>query len=96
VNPNILFTGTFPKGSRGEMLLAQFSSCVVNKMAMHSIGRVQMAFWIPDNLFKKYVAPPGNGNRCKMSVVAEASADVKLIYTTDSHDMYPNVRKQHS
>ncbi|GAA5797175.1 hypothetical protein HPULCUR_002554 [Helicostylum pulchrum] len=90
VHPDILFTGTLPKGSRGEQLLAQFTTCVVNKMAMHSLGRIQMAFWIPDTLYQKYVAPPKNHIRCKMSVIAEACAKVELICTTAPDDMYPS------
>jgi hypothetical protein len=80
-----------PKGSRGEQLLAQFATCVVNKMAMHTLGRIQMAFWLPDTLYKKFVAPPTDSIRCKMSVIAEASADVKLICSTKPDDMYPAV-----
>ncbi|CAO0790720.1 unnamed protein product [Mucor circinelloides] len=90
VHPHILFTGTLPKGSRGEQLLAQFTTCIVNKMAMHTLGRVQMAFWMPDTLYQKFVAPPKNHIRCKMSVIAEACADVKLVCSTEPEDMYPN------
>ncbi|KAG2192502.1 hypothetical protein INT47_005067 [Mucor saturninus] len=90
VHPDVLFTGTLPKGSRGEQLLAQFATCIVNKMAMHTLGRIQMAFWVPDTLYQKFVAPPRNHIRCKMSVIAEASADVKLICSTEPDDMYPS------
>lgn len=51
VHPDILFTGTLPKGSRGEQLLAQFATCVANKMALHTLGRIQMAFWMTDTLY---------------------------------------------
>lgn len=91
MHPEIFFTGTLPKGSRGEQLLAQFTTCIVNKMAMHALGRVQMAFWLPDTLYKKLVAPPKDHIRCKMSVIAEASADVNLICSTKPEDMYPHV-----
>ncbi|KAI8080891.1 ribosomal RNA adenine methyltransferase KsgA/Erm [Thamnidium elegans] len=90
VHPDLFFTGTLPKGSRGEQLLAQFTTCIVNKMAMHSLGRIRMAFWVPDTLYQKYVAPPKNHIRCKMSVIAEACAKVDLICTTAPDDMYPN------
>ncbi|KAI8076545.1 ribosomal RNA adenine methyltransferase KsgA/Erm [Gilbertella persicaria] len=90
VHPEILFTGTIPKGSRGEQLLAQFTQCIITKMAMHSIGRIQMAFWLPDQLYKKFVAPPANHTRCKMSVLAEASSNVSLVCSTEPKDMYPN------
>lgn len=58
---------------------------------MHSLGRIQMAFWIPDTLYQKYVAPPKNHIRCKMSVIVEACAKVDLICTTAPDDMYPSV-----
>lgn len=51
VHPNILFTGTLPRSSRGEQLLAQFTTCIHNKMAMHTNGRIQMLMWIPEILY---------------------------------------------
>ncbi|CAO3591695.1 unnamed protein product [Absidia cylindrospora] len=92
VNQNIFFTGTLPKSSKGEQLLAQFATCIVNKMALHSMGRIPMALWIPDQLYEKFTAPPGSRARCKMSVVTEACAETKVIYSTRSTgiDMYPN------
>ncbi|KAI8367801.1 ribosomal RNA adenine methyltransferase KsgA/Erm [Choanephora cucurbitarum] len=79
-----------PKGSKGEQLLAQFTQCIILKMAMHSLGRIQMAFWLPDQLLQKYIAPPSATTRCKMSVLAEASSEVRLVCSTDPKDMYPN------
>ncbi|KAI8875102.1 S-adenosyl-L-methionine-dependent methyltransferase [Backusella circina FSU 941] len=90
VHQDIFFTGTLPKGSRGEQLLVQYCGCVLNKMALHTLGRIQMAFWVPDVLFKKFMAPPGNPMRCKMSVIKELCVDVDLIYSTEAADMYPS------
>ncbi|KAF7724394.1 Mitochondrial transcription factor 1 [Apophysomyces ossiformis] len=93
IHPNILFTGTLPKAAKGEQLLAQFATCIINKMAIHSMGRIQMALWIPDALYKKYqkfVAPPGSSARCKMGAVTEACAQVKVIATTNETCVYPN------
>ena len=52
VHPNLLFTGTLPKSAKGEQLLAQFASCITNRMAMHSIARIQMAMWMPEQLYQ--------------------------------------------
>ncbi|KAI8089560.1 ribosomal RNA adenine dimethylase-domain-containing protein [Halteromyces radiatus] len=89
VNPNILFTGTLPKSSLGEQLLAQFATCIVNKMALHSMGRIQMALWMPDQLLHKFISPPGSTGRCKMSVVTEACADIDVICSTEPTSIYP-------
>ncbi|ORZ20720.1 ribosomal RNA adenine dimethylase-domain-containing protein [Absidia repens] len=89
VNQNIFFTGTLPKSSKGEQLLAQFATCIVNKMALHSMGRIPMALWIPDQLYEKFTASRGSKARCKMSVVTEACAEIDLIYSTQSNAMYP-------
>lgn len=51
VHDEILFTGTLPKSVKGEQLLAQFASCINNKMAMHANGRIMMAMWVPDQLY---------------------------------------------
>ncbi|CAO3646280.1 unnamed protein product [Cunninghamella echinulata] len=89
VNQNILFTGTLPKTAKGEQLLAQFATCIVNKMALHSMGRIQMALWIPDQLLSKFISPPGSATRCKMGVVTEACADVRVLYSTSAESVYP-------
>ncbi|ORZ14118.1 ribosomal RNA adenine dimethylase-domain-containing protein [Absidia repens] len=90
VHPNILFTGTLPKSAKGEQLLAQFATCIVNKMALHSIGRIQMALWIPDQLYQKFTAAAGSKERCKMGVVSEACADINLIYSPSPESVYLN------
>ncbi|KAI8990942.1 ribosomal RNA adenine methyltransferase KsgA/Erm [Mycotypha africana] len=90
VHSELFFTGTLPKTTNGERLLAQFTGCITNKMAMHTLGRIQMAFWMTDVLYKKLAAPPGSNGRCKMSVVAEACAEVKSIYVPEVEEMYPN------
>ena len=51
VHKEILFTGTIPKSVKGEQLMAQLLGCIINKMALHSLGRIQMAMWIPNSLY---------------------------------------------
>ncbi|KAI9254581.1 ribosomal RNA adenine methyltransferase KsgA/Erm [Phascolomyces articulosus] len=92
VHPHLFFTGTLPKTAKGEQLLAQFASCISNRMAMHSMGRIQMAMWMPEALYQKFTAPPGSVSRCKMSIVTEASASIESVYTTKPDDMYPNTQ----
>lgn len=41
---------------------------------------------------QKFTAGPGDSNRCKMSVVAEACSNLKVIYTTKEGDIYPEVK----
>ncbi|CEI93494.1 hypothetical protein RMCBS344292_07726 [Rhizopus microsporus] len=90
VHPNLFFTGMLPRGRRGEQLLSQFVCCVHNKMAMHSLGRIPMAFWVPDLLYPKLTSVAGERARCKMSIVAEAIGEVKTIYETKPGDAYPD------
>ncbi|KAL4212352.1 Mitochondrial transcription factor 1 [Rhizopus azygosporus] len=90
VHPNLFFTGMLPRGRRGEQLLSQFVCCVHNKMAMHSLGRIPMAFWVPDLLYPKLTSVAGERARCKMSIVAEAVGEVKTIYETKPGDAYPD------
>ncbi|KAI8059100.1 ribosomal RNA adenine methyltransferase KsgA/Erm [Gongronella butleri] len=89
-HPRLLFTGMIPKSSIGEQLLAQFATCIINKMALHSFGRVQMALWLPDPLLKKFMSEPGSSARCKMGVVTEACADVSVIHTLDESCVFPH------
>ncbi|KAH8550661.1 ribosomal RNA adenine methyltransferase KsgA/Erm [Umbelopsis sp. PMI_123] len=89
VHKEILFTGTIPKSIKGEQLLAQLFGCIINKMALHSLGRIQMAMWIPTSLYTKIAAPPGDAARCKLSIVRDACADISVINTPDPENFYP-------
>ncbi|KAI9027573.1 ribosomal RNA adenine methyltransferase KsgA/Erm [Phycomyces nitens] len=92
INPNIFFTGTLPMTSRGEQLMAQLASCINNKMALYTMGRIEMAMWMPDILYTKLISPPGSSTRCKMSVVIEACADIKTVYSIPETAVYPNTK----
>ncbi|KAI8584200.1 hypothetical protein K450DRAFT_218638 [Umbelopsis ramanniana AG] len=89
VHKEILYTGTIPKSVKGEQLMAQLFGCIINKMALHSLGRIQMAMWIPTSLYVKIAAPPGDAARCKLSIVRDASADISVINTPDPENFYP-------
>ncbi|CAM0142859.1 hypothetical protein VKS41_002573 [Umbelopsis sp. WA50703] len=89
VHPEILFTGTIPKSSKGEQLLAQLFGCIINKMALHSLGRIQMAMWIPTSIYTKIAAPPGDPARCKLSIVREACTDISVVTAPDPANFYP-------
>ncbi|KAI8143708.1 ribosomal RNA adenine methyltransferase KsgA/Erm [Fennellomyces sp. T-0311] len=91
VHPHLFFTGTLPKSVKGEQLLAQFASCVSNRMAMHANGRIQMALWMPEQLYTKFTAPPGSAARCKMSIVIEACAHVESVYVAAPDEIYPQI-----
>ncbi|OAD69728.1 hypothetical protein PHYBLDRAFT_182846 [Phycomyces blakesleeanus NRRL 1555(-)] len=90
INPNILFTGMLPMTSKGEQLMAQLATCINNKMSLYTMGRIEMAMWIPDTLYTKITSAPGSSTRCKMSVVIEACAEIKTIYSTPDTAIYPN------
>ncbi|CAO3685645.1 unnamed protein product [Umbelopsis vinacea] len=90
VHDEILFTGTIPKSIKGEQLLAQLFGCIINKMALHSLGRIQMAMWIPTSIYTKIAAPPGDMARCKLSIVRDACADISVLNTPDPDNFYPS------
>jgi len=89
VHKEILFTGTIPKSVKGEQLMAQLLGCIINKMALHSLGRIQMAMWIPNSLYAKIAAPPGDAGRCKLSIVRDACAEISVVNTPDPENFYP-------
>ncbi|ORX53647.1 S-adenosyl-L-methionine-dependent methyltransferase, partial [Hesseltinella vesiculosa] len=84
LHPRLMFTGIIPKTSVGEQLLAQFATCIINRMALHTFGRIQMALWLPDQLLSKFTSGPGSPARCKMGVVTEACASVSVVYSTET------------
>ncbi|KAI9461235.1 S-adenosyl-L-methionine-dependent methyltransferase [Lactarius psammicola] len=75
IHPELHFVTHIPQTIPGEQLVAQLFRCIPEKSWLFKYGRVPMSFILADWVWRRISAPPKGADRCKLSVIAEASAD---------------------
>ncbi|KAJ3477929.1 hypothetical protein NLI96_g10130 [Meripilus lineatus] len=66
-----------PHSIKGEQLIAQLFRCIPEKSWLFKYGRVPMSFILGDWIWERTTAKKGTQSRCKVSVIAEASAKLQ-------------------
>ena len=90
VHPELHFVTHIPQTILGEQLVAQLFRCIPEKSWLFKYGRIPMSFIVADwvwrvgflfdlfsiaaHAFQRISAQPKNTERCKLSVIAEASS----------------------
>jgi transcription factor 1 len=74
LHPELHFVTHIPQTIPGEQLIAQLFRCVPEKSWLFKYGCVPMSFILPDWVWRRTSAPPKGTGRCKLSVIAEATA----------------------
>lgn len=90
VHPELHFVTHIPQTILGEQLVAQLFRCIPEKSWLFKHGRIPMSFiladwvwrvgllfclsWTTSHTFQRISSPPKGAERCKLSVVAEASS----------------------
>ncbi|KAN0129209.1 S-adenosyl-L-methionine-dependent methyltransferase [Lactarius tabidus] len=74
LHPELHFVTHIPQTIPGEQLIAQLFRCVPEKSWLFKYGRVPMSFILADWVWRRTSAPPKGAERCKLSVIAEASS----------------------
>lgn len=75
VHPNLHFISHLPSSIEGEQLIAQFFRCIPDQQWLFKYGRTPMSFILGDHLWKRISAPLSASERCKLTVIAEATAE---------------------
>ncbi|KAI0812800.1 S-adenosyl-L-methionine-dependent methyltransferase [Irpex lacteus] len=79
VHPQLHFITHIPHTIIGEQLVAQFFRNIPDRTWLFKYGRVPMSFIMGKWIWDRVDAPPGSSTaRCKVSVVAEATAEKAL------------------
>jgi 16S rRNA A1518/A1519 N6-dimethyltransferase RsmA/KsgA/DIM1 with predicted DNA glycosylase/AP lyase activity len=90
LHSKLIYTGTIPKSRQGELFIGQLYDCILQRMSMYQFGRVRMLLWVPKPFTGKIVAPLGSKERCKLSFVADACANTRVVESTADGDMFPS------
>ncbi|KAI0684279.1 hypothetical protein C8T65DRAFT_702128, partial [Cerioporus squamosus] len=75
--PNLHFVAQLTHNIKGEQLIAQLFRCIPERSWLFKHGRVPMSILVSDWVWTRLSAPPGTTRRCKLGVIAEATADIK-------------------
>ncbi|KAH9994962.1 S-adenosyl-L-methionine-dependent methyltransferase [Russula compacta] len=74
LHPELHFVTHIPQTILGEQLVAQLFRCIPEKSWLFKHGRIPMSFVLADWVWRRISSPPKGAERCKLSVVAEASS----------------------
>jgi len=87
LHPELHFVTHIPQTIHGEQLVAQLFRCIPEKSWLFKYGRIPMSFILADWVWRRISAPPKATERCKLSVIAEASSH--FIHSLPSERLSP-------
>ncbi|KAG9125757.1 Mitochondrial transcription factor 1 [Ceratobasidium sp. 392] len=67
-------TGHLPLGPVGEQLIAQLFRAIPEQSWLFKYGRVRMSWILAKRMLERVQSPPKKASRCKLTVIAEATA----------------------
>ncbi|KDQ21536.1 hypothetical protein BOTBODRAFT_150422 [Botryobasidium botryosum FD-172 SS1] len=76
LHPNLRFVSHLPLSGHGEQLLSQFIHAIPERSWLFRYGRMPMHILVAEWMLERLSAEPGTTNRCKLSVFAQAVADI--------------------
>ncbi|KAI9509165.1 S-adenosyl-L-methionine-dependent methyltransferase [Russula earlei] len=74
LHPELHFVTHIPQTILGEQLVAQLFRCIPEQSWLFKYGRIPMSFILADWVWRRISAPPKGPQRCKLSVIAEATS----------------------
>ncbi|KAI0283623.1 S-adenosyl-L-methionine-dependent methyltransferase [Russula aff. rugulosa BPL654] len=74
LHPELHFVSHIPQTIHGEQLVAQLFRCIPEKSWLFKYGRIPMSFILADWVWRRISASIKTRERCKLSVIAEASS----------------------
>ncbi|KAA1471683.1 S-adenosyl-L-methionine-dependent methyltransferase [Dentipellis sp. KUC8613] len=78
IHPRLHFITHIPQNIAGEQLVAQLFRNIPENSWLFKYGRIPMSFLMSDWVWRRVSAPATNSERCKLSVIAEATAGFGL------------------
>ncbi|OSX66405.1 hypothetical protein POSPLADRAFT_1177873 [Postia placenta MAD-698-R-SB12] len=78
LHPQLHFISHLQHTVKGEQLVAQLYRCIPDRSWLYKYGRVPMSFVLSEWVWDRIAGKPGTTKRCKLSVIAEGTAENKL------------------
>ncbi|KAH9892893.1 S-adenosyl-L-methionine-dependent methyltransferase [Cubamyces lactineus] len=76
-SPNLHFVAHLPHNVKGEQLIAQLFRCIPEHSWLFQYGRTPMSILLSEYVYGRLTASTKDSQRCKLAVIAEATADVR-------------------
>ncbi|KAI0330161.1 S-adenosyl-L-methionine-dependent methyltransferase [Cubamyces sp. BRFM 1775] len=77
--PNLHFVAHLPHNVKGEQLIAQLFRCIPEHSWLFQYGRTPMSILLSEYVYGRLTAPAKKTQRCKLAVIAEATADLQEV-----------------
>ncbi|CAE6384476.1 unnamed protein product [Rhizoctonia solani] len=71
---SLSFIGHLPLGPVGEQLIAQLFRAIPERSWLFKYGRMRMSWLLAQRMLERISSPPARSPRCKLTIVAEATA----------------------
>ncbi|KAK2467873.1 hypothetical protein APHAL10511_000168 [Amanita phalloides] len=84
VHPSLHFISHLPSSIDGEQLIAQLFRSIPDQQWLFKYGRMPMSFVLSDHVWKRISAPLDAPERCKLTIIAEATAECSPAVTSNS------------
>ncbi|KAF8658323.1 hypothetical protein AX16_002091 [Volvariella volvacea WC 439] len=88
VHPHLQFISHLPSNVMGEQLIAQLFRSIPDRQWLFQYGRVPLSFVLTEHLWKRVSASSESKTRCKLSVIAEATANYSEAVPYESLQPY--------
>ncbi|KAF8601705.1 S-adenosyl-L-methionine-dependent methyltransferase [Ceratobasidium sp. AG-I] len=82
------FIGHLPLGPVGEQLIAQLFRAIPERSWLFKYGRMRMSWLLARRMVDRITSPPYRSSRCKLTLVAEATANISLAMPAHALDNY--------
>ncbi|KAF9131146.1 Mitochondrial transcription factor 1 [Mortierella sp. 14UC] len=79
IQSDVMLVGTIPNSTLGEKCLHDLLTASIEKMGIFQYGRVEMFMFLYKDAVKRLMAPPGTPARNRISVLAEAAAEMTQL-----------------
>ncbi|KZT00848.1 S-adenosyl-L-methionine-dependent methyltransferase [Laetiporus sulphureus 93-53] len=87
-HPQLHFISQLQATVKGEQLIAQLFRCIPDRSWLFKYGRIPMSFVLSEWVWKRISAEESNVQRCKLSVIAKATATCKLTMNPEALTPY--------
>ncbi|CAE6450957.1 unnamed protein product [Rhizoctonia solani] len=82
------FIGHLPLGPVGEQLIAQLLRTIPERSWLFKYGRMRMSWLLAERMLDRISSPPLRSARCKLTLVAEATADITSAVPLETLEDY--------
>ncbi|KAI1320295.1 hypothetical protein EDD11_001510 [Mortierella claussenii] len=89
IQSDLMLVGTLPQSTLGDKILLDLLMASAERMGVFKMGRVEMYIFCSKEAVKRFVSTPGLPTRTRVTVLAEATADITSIMSPAASSLHP-------